>query len=103
MNRFLNASLALVVALAMTAGPFCPASKAIAAEERDRLTASELFEPGAFGTGPIDNRYFLPIGNAGPALHPLSATLVIPETAIPEAENSRYTFGEFPGVKAQSC
>ncbi len=96
-----NAICLLVAILATFANPFHPASETIAAGERDRLDATEIFKDGAGGPGPIDNRYFMPMGGARPALHALSGTMVIPETEISEPEGTRWTFGKFPGVAVQ--
>ena len=46
-------------------------------EPRDRLTADELLAPTSTGDGPVHNAYFLPVGQAAPALHALQGTLTI--------------------------
>jgi hypothetical protein len=54
---------------------------------RDRLTAAELqgAEPG---TGPIHNAYFMPVGQAAPALHPFKGTLTVQASTIFRANHS---------------
>ena len=69
------------------------ASETIAAEGRDRLSVQEMFAQADLGPGPVDNRYFVPIGEFGPAKHDFSATLVIPESMISGRANS-----SLPGV-----
>ena len=49
------------------------------AAERDRLTSSEFFTANNYVEGPVDTRFFMPIGPVTTAKHNLSATLVIPE------------------------
>jgi hypothetical protein len=44
---------------------------------RDRLTAKALLATAAVGTGPVHNAYFLPVGQAAPALHSFQGTLTI--------------------------
>jgi hypothetical protein len=44
---------------------------------RDRLTAAELWAPGKTGTGPVHTAYFLPVGQAAPALHAFQGTLTV--------------------------
>ena len=74
--------VALLVTVALVARP-------IAADTRDRLTVQEMFEQ--IGQGPVNNQYFMPMGNVGPAKHALSGKLVIPKTG-------RWGFGKFPAV-----
>jgi hypothetical protein len=47
-----------------------------AAGRRDRLTAAELLATDA-GTGPIHNAYFLPVGQAAPAIHGFKGILTV--------------------------
>jgi hypothetical protein len=44
---------------------------------RDRLTAAELLATAEVGTGPVHNAYFLPVGQAAPALHAFKGTVTI--------------------------
>jgi hypothetical protein len=82
MTRLIGRIFALLIAATVGA--------AVAkAEPRDRLTMEEMF--GEVGLGPVDNRYFMPMGDAAPARHALSTKLVIPET-------ERRDFGKFPTV-----
>jgi hypothetical protein len=64
--------------------------------ERDRLTYAELIEGETTMEEPSHNGYFMPVGQgqAAPAKHDLSGTLVISET-------SRWPFGTFPGVRVK--
>lgn len=55
-------------------GGFSPAPPA--AGPRDRLTAAELLATDA-GTGPVHNAYFMPVGQAGPAIHAFKGTLTV--------------------------
>ena len=45
------------------------ASETLAAEVRDRLTVQEMFAQADLGPGPVDNRYFIPMGEYSPAKH----------------------------------
>jgi hypothetical protein len=49
----------------------------LAAKPRDRLTVNELLAPSYAGARPVHNNYFLPIGQAAPALHVFKGTLAI--------------------------
>lgn len=44
---------------------------------RDRLTAAELLAAADRGTGPVHNAYFIPVGQAAPALHAFKGTVTI--------------------------
>jgi len=48
-----------------------------AAGTRDRLTAAELLASADVGQGPVHNAYFIPVGQAAPALHALKGTLTV--------------------------
>jgi hypothetical protein len=53
-----------------------------AAGPRDRLTAAELLGADA-SSGPVHNAYFMPIGQAAPALHPFKGTVTVaPSTML---------------------
>src|SRR4029077_2829545 len=45
---------------------------------RDRLTAAELLASAEVSGGPVHNAYFLPVGQAAPALHAFQGTVMIP-------------------------
>jgi CubicO group peptidase (beta-lactamase class C family) len=47
---------------------------------RDQLTVEQLMADTYVGEGPIENRYFMPVGPFSPARHKFSGTLIIPET-----------------------
>ncbi len=64
------------------------ASETLAAEVSDLLTVPEMFAQADLGPGPVDNRYFIPMGEYSPAKHDFSATLVIPESVISGRANS---------------
>jgi hypothetical protein len=44
---------------------------------RDRLTADEFLAQAYTGDGPVHNAYFLPVGQAAPAVHAFKGTLTI--------------------------
>jgi hypothetical protein len=44
---------------------------------RDRLTAAEVLASAEVSGGPVHNAYFLPVGQAAPALHALQGTVTI--------------------------
>ena len=44
---------------------------------RDRLTADEFLTQAYTGDGPVHNAYFLPVGQAAPAVHAFKGTLTI--------------------------
>ena len=44
---------------------------------RDRLTADELLASAYKGDSPVHNAYFLPVGQAAPALHAFKGTLSV--------------------------
>src|SRR5712692_6677873 len=49
---------------------------------RDRLTATELLAPAEMGTSPVHNAYFLPVGQATPALHPFKGTVAVQASTL---------------------
>jgi hypothetical protein len=49
----------------------------VGANSRDRLTADELLKAAKAGSGPVHNAYFMPVGQAAPALHPFKGTLTV--------------------------
>jgi hypothetical protein len=65
---------------------------AFALETRDRLKVAEFFEKP--GDGPVDNRFFLPVGESNQALHSFEGELVIPEFQDRKA-------GTFPAVSVK--
>jgi hypothetical protein len=48
-------------------------------QHRDRVTAQELMIPEYQGDGPVNNAYFMPIGETTLALHDLEGTVTVPE------------------------
>ncbi len=61
---------------------FLPAVRSlepIAYEHRDRVTAKDLMTSEYQGNGPVNNAYFMPMGESAVALHDLEGTLVVPE------------------------
>ncbi len=50
-------------------------------DERTELTAAMLINGTAQPDGPVHNDWFMAVGEAGPALHAFSGTLVLPGTA----------------------
>lgn len=62
--------------------------------ERDQLTGAEILAGNTTMEEPVHNGYFMPVGEIAPAMHDLSATLIIPET-------DSWSFGAFPGVSVQ--
>jgi len=66
----------------------------------DRITADELFSETYKGDSPVQNDYFMPLKDAGPAFHALSGTLSIESTKMSHrliwaSEN----VGSFPTLK----
>ncbi|HSC08351.1 MAG TPA: serine hydrolase domain-containing protein [Steroidobacteraceae bacterium] len=71
---------------------------------RGELAAAELLEAGATPAGPIENRFFMPIGASRPALHRLRGQLSAPEAPM-QATTPDSNFGQtglawFPGFVA---
>jgi hypothetical protein len=58
-----------------SAGGLPPAPPATGA--RDRLTAAELLASAEVNGGPVHNAYFLPVGQAAPALHAFEGTVTL--------------------------
>ena len=50
--------------------------------QRDKITANDLWADKYKGDLPVNNDYFMPFGNAEPALHEFSGTLVIASTPM---------------------
>lgn len=72
---------ALLIALAVwsTVAAAAPSSPGAV---RDRPTAQALLDNSNPPDRPIHNDYFMPVGDAGPALHGFSGTLSIPMTMM---------------------
>jgi Beta-lactamase len=65
---------------------------------RDRLTTAELLTGADPGTGPVHNAYFLPVGQAAPALHPFKGTVTVPTSTMLRARHGCPGLAEtFPG------
>ena len=67
---------------------------------RDRITADELFADTYKGDSPVQNDYFIPLKDAGPAFHAFSGTLSIESAKMSHrliwaSEN----VGSFPALK----
>jgi len=57
-------------------------SLALSPDQRDKLTFEELMAVEYLGDGPVDNRYFVPVGESAPALHAFEGTLEVPWTEM---------------------
>jgi hypothetical protein len=69
----------------------------LAAGPRDRLTAAELLATDA-GTGPVHNAYFLPVGQAAPAIQGFQGTLTVQASTMFRARHGCAGLGELlPG------
>jgi hypothetical protein len=65
---------------------------------RDRLTTAELLTGADPGTSPVHNAYFLPVGQAAPALHPFTGTVTVPTSTMLRARHGCPGLAEtFPG------
>jgi hypothetical protein len=64
-----------------------------AAGPRDRLTAAELLATDA-GTGPVHNAYFLPVGQAAPAIHGFKGILTVKAPTMFRARHGCAGLGE---------
>ncbi|HSR30431.1 MAG TPA: serine hydrolase domain-containing protein [Anaerolineae bacterium] len=87
---------------------FLPAVQAlepIRFDQRDRVTAEELLAPDCQGVSPVNHAFFLPMGDAAPALHELEGTLVVPEfkmlDTVSAAQIRRSSEKTFPGFSAE--
>ena len=83
---------------------FLPAVRSlepIAYELRDRVTAKELMASEYQGDGPVNNAYFMPMGESALALHDLEGTLTVPEfemyDSIPDGVDVPPGQRHFPG------
>jgi Beta-lactamase len=54
---------------------------------RDRLTAAELLAPAEVGPEPVHNAYFLPVGQAAPALHAFKGTFTLQASTMLRARH----------------
>jgi CubicO group peptidase (beta-lactamase class C family) len=71
-----------------------------AATHRERLTADELFGDHYKGDGPVQSHYFMPFGDAGPALHEFSGALAITSTKMSYQRIwASGDLGSFPALK----
>lgn len=81
-------------------------SIALASDPRDRLTFEELMAEEYRGDSPIDNGYFMPIGESAPALHPFEGLLTAPwiemgNTAAQAVHDSNEGLRWFPPFSTQ--
>jgi len=65
--------------------PRLPSVAAPAGIKRDRITVTELLDTAWSDPGPVHNDYFMPMGTAAPARHPLRGTLTIPASTLSSA------------------
>jgi hypothetical protein len=64
---------------------------------RDRLTAAELLGTDA-GSGPVQNAYFMPVGQVAPAIHGFKGTLTVTASTMFRARHGCAGLGEtLPG------
>jgi hypothetical protein len=87
---------------------FLPAVRSlepIAYEHRDRLTAKDLMTSEYQGDGPVNNAYFMPMGEITSATHNLEGTLVVPEfemyDSIPDDAEGPLGQRYFPGFSVE--
>jgi CubicO group peptidase (beta-lactamase class C family) len=64
---------------------------------RDRLTYDELMAADYSVEGPIDNGYFLPVGESAPALHAFQGTLTVARVRMGISDLSYASYRYFPG------
>jgi hypothetical protein len=65
---------------------------------RDRLTATALLAPANAASGLVHNDYFMPVGQATPALHPFQGTVTVQATSMSRARYGCPILPEtFPG------
>jgi hypothetical protein len=87
------------------AAPNSSASTApLASSKRNRLTAGDLLTAGAVATSPIENRFYMPPADAGPAKHALHARLSVAEQPM-SGTTTDSNYGQtgllkFPGFSA---
>jgi len=87
------AFLAVTFLAALTAG--CDDSLEATGRERNRLTYEQLAAAAAITRGPVNNAYFMPMGEHGEALHDLAGTLEVKAETRPKVE------GGFPAFKVR--
>jgi CubicO group peptidase (beta-lactamase class C family) len=84
--------------------PAVEALKPVVFDQRDWVTADELFASDYKGDSPVNNAYFTPLGDLGSALHELEGTLTVPEfimfDTVPDDQVLRPSLGYFPGFSA---
>ena len=73
---------AMAVAVAMAVPALALAEAMPPGDQRTELTAETLLNDSDLPDRMIHNGWFMPVGEAGPALHKFSGTLVIPETVM---------------------
>jgi hypothetical protein len=67
---------------------------------RDRLPADELLASGDAGAGPVHNAYFMPVGQAAPALHAFKGTLTVQASTLFRARHGCAGLAEtLPGIE----
>jgi hypothetical protein len=67
------------------------------AAPRDQLTFEELMRSEYSGGSPIDNRYFMRVGESAPALHELQGTLTVPRQVMGKSTSNYNSYRYFPG------
>jgi len=65
---------------------------------RDQMTAAELLNGDVAPERPIDNAWFMPVGDTGAALHEFSGTLAFPETRMLGFDGVHELDGWFPEI-----
>jgi hypothetical protein len=85
---------------ATTPVPTAEISSKLGVEGRDRLTYEELMADDHLPDGPIDNGYFVPVGESAPARHAFEGTLTVPARtvqikALPGFQGNDRTFPGF--------
>jgi CubicO group peptidase (beta-lactamase class C family) len=99
--KSLTASIVLSMLLSISGQAVALTTPAIElslqAAPRDQLTFEELMRAEYSGGSPIDNRYFMPVGESAPAFHAFQGTLTVPQMVM-EKSTSRYNaYRYFPG------
>ena len=100
-TKLLTASIVLAMLLSIsgqaTALTTLATELSSQAASRDKLTFEELMRTEYSGSGPIDNRYFMPVGESAPALHEFQGTLTVPRAAMEKSTSSYSAYRYFPG------
>lgn len=95
--RLTCAALVLVALFSILGQPAAAAGTLPETAPRDKLTFDELMTAEDSVDAPVDNGYFLPMGEAAPARHALQGTLTVPRVIMEMSTPGYASYRYFPG------